>query len=80
MRTTLEIADDVLLAAKERARREKRSAGELLSELAREALTHRLQPMGSGEAEPFYGFEPLPPRGEAVSNELIDRLREEEPE
>ena len=26
----------------------------------------------------FYGFEPLPPRGEAVSNELIDKLREED--
>jgi hypothetical protein len=80
MRTTLDIADDVLLAVKERARREKRSTGELLSELAREALTHRHQPIGADEAEPFYGFEPLPPRGEAVSNELIDRLREEEPE
>ncbi len=27
-----------------------------------------------------YGFHPLPPRGETVSNELIDRLREEEPD
>ncbi|HEY0557449.1 MAG TPA: antitoxin, partial [Thermoanaerobaculia bacterium] len=41
MRTTLDIAEDVLLAVKERARRQKRSAGDLLSELAREALTHR---------------------------------------
>ena len=32
------------------------------------------------EAERFFGFEPLPRRGEAVSNELIDRLRDEEPE
>jgi len=30
MRTTLDIANDVLLAVKERARREKRSAGEIL--------------------------------------------------
>jgi len=30
--------------------------------------------------ESFHGFEPLPPRGQAISNELIDRLREEEPE
>jgi hypothetical protein len=29
------------------------------------------------EPEAFYGFEPLPHRGEAVSNQLIDRLRED---
>ncbi|HVS04489.1 MAG TPA: antitoxin [Thermoanaerobaculia bacterium] len=80
MRTTLDIADDVLLAVKERARREKRSAGEVLSELARDGL---LRPGRGGEiAEEgaFYGFEPLPRRGAVVSNELIDRLRDEEPE
>jgi mRNA interferase MazF len=31
------------------------------------------------EPEGLHGFEPLPRRGPAVSNELIDRLREEEP-
>ncbi|HEX7181433.1 MAG TPA: antitoxin [Thermoanaerobaculia bacterium] len=79
MRTTLDIADDVLMAVKERARRQKRSAGDLLSELAREALTHRYRE-GSEAKKPksFYGFDPLPPRGEAVSNELIDKLREED--
>ena len=77
MRTTLDIADDVLLAVKDRARREKRSAGELLSELAREALTHRYRVPEATEPEGFFGFEPLPSRGEAVSNELIDKLREE---
>ncbi|MFY9824308.1 MAG: antitoxin [Thermoanaerobaculia bacterium] len=78
MRTTLDIADDVLLAVKERARREKRSAGEILSECAREGLTHK-HLYGINEPESFYGFEPLPPRGQAVSNELIDRLREMAP-
>lgn len=78
MRTTLRIDDDVLLAAKERARRENRTVGEVLSELARESLTRNDT---SGQAtESFLGFEPLPQRGPAVSNELIDRLREEEPE
>jgi hypothetical protein len=42
MRTTLDIADDVLLAVKERARREKRTAGAVLSDLARRALTAEL--------------------------------------
>jgi hypothetical protein len=41
MRTTLDIADDVLQAAKERARREGRSVGSVISDLARLALTSR---------------------------------------
>jgi len=86
MRTTLNIADDVLIAVKERARREKRSAGEVLSDLAREALTGGKVRRGRctagkvAESESFFGFEPLPHRGPAVSNDLIDRLREDEPE
>lgn len=79
MRTTLDIADDVLMAVKERARRQKRSAGDLLSELAREALTHRYREESAAKKpKGVYGFDPLPSRGEAVSNELIDRLREED--
>jgi hypothetical protein len=35
MRTTLDIHDDVLLAAKERAQREKKTLGEMISDLAR---------------------------------------------
>jgi hypothetical protein len=39
MRTTLDIDDDVLRAAKELARREKKTAGAVISELTRRALT-----------------------------------------
>ncbi len=80
MRTTLNIADDVLIAVRERARRERRSAGEVLSDLARRGLLAGPGPGEVAESRSFYGFEPLPHRGPAVSNELIDRLREEEPE
>jgi hypothetical protein len=80
MRTTLDIADDVLYAVKERAQREKRTAGEVLSDLARSALIRGRVSGEVAEEEAFYGFHPLPPRGPAVSNELIDRLREEDPE
>jgi hypothetical protein len=38
MRTTLSIDDDVLYAVKSLARRQGRSAGEVLSELARQSL------------------------------------------
>ena len=77
MRTTVDVAEDVLMAVKERARREKRSAGEVLSDLARSGLQAN---RGFEVAEPvsFYGFEPLPPRGPAVSNQLIDKLREDD--
>ena len=73
MRTTLDLDDDVLLAVKERARRQKRTAGEVLSELAREALVGKADAGGSGT----HGFEPLPHRGPAVSNALIDQLLDE---
>ena len=75
MRTTLDIDEDVLLAVKERARREKKSAGAVLSEVARQGLTAPAA-VESGR----FGFPTLSPRGEAVTNALIDRLREEDGE
>ncbi|HET9899463.1 MAG TPA: antitoxin [Actinomycetes bacterium] len=79
MRTTVNLDDDVLFAVHERARREKRSAGEVLSDLARQALTSQHRPSSRPGAS-RHGFQPLPRRGAAVSNALIDRLREDEPE
>jgi hypothetical protein len=78
MRTTLTVDDDVLLAAKERARREKRTVGKVLSDLARQALTSQYAAADAGKGEVFHGFEPFPHRGAAVSNALIDQLREDE--
>ena len=73
MRTTLSIDDDVLLAVQERARREKRTTGEVLSELARRALTGQCrQPADAGTER--HGFRPLPHRGAAISNALIDSM------
>lgn len=80
MRTTVALDDDVLFAVKERARREKRSVGEVLSELARQALTGQHRAHRGDETHGFHGFEPLPHRGDAVSNALIERLREDHPE
>jgi hypothetical protein len=79
MRTTLSLDDDVLLAVQERARRERRTTGQVLSDLARQALTGQYrQPEDRGTEH--HGFRPLPHRGAAVSNALIDRLREDQPE
>ena len=79
MRTTLNIDDDLLLAVKDRARRENVSIGELVSRLLRDALHGRhLPPAAVAEEAPFYGFEPLPTRDVVVSNELVNALRDEE--
>ena len=75
MRTTVALDDDVLIAVKERARLEHRTAGAILSDLARLALT---QGRSESPVEKFYGFEPFPPRGPIVTNEIIDRLPDDE--
>lgn len=79
MRTTLEIDDVVLLAAKEIARRNNTTAGAVISDLARQALTGKT-PEASRVAEPsaFYGFQPLPADGRVVSNDAVEKIREEE--
>ena len=77
MRTTLNLDDDVLAAVRDRARRERRSVGDVLSDLARQALVGR-EPTAPDAG--FHGFRPLPHRGRLVSNELVDQLREDEPE
>ena len=79
MRTTLEIDDVVLLAAKEIARRKNTTAGAVISDLARQALTGAtLESTGIAEPPAFYGFQPLPAAGRVVSNETVEKIRKEE--
>jgi hypothetical protein len=83
MRTTLDIDDDILQAAKELAKVEGKTAGQVLSELARRGLTQPAQPSGFGEeTTPPYvmkdGWYQLPNReGLVVTKEMVDRLIEE---
>ena len=81
MRTTLDIDDDILATAKELARRERSSAGSVLSRLARQAL------VGSGPAKAaprarraraVGGFLPFESRGVVVSNDAVNALRDAE--
>jgi hypothetical protein len=76
MRTTLDIDEDVLRAAKELARREKKTAGAVISELSRRALT--APPTTARAPKAAHGFRPFPRRGGVVTNEQIDKLREED--
>jgi hypothetical protein len=76
MRTTLNIDDDVLEAAKERARRERKTVGQVVSTLLRQALTAPAgHPGAVREPAPVYGFRRFPPGDTVVTNALIDDLR-----
>jgi hypothetical protein len=79
MRTTLDIDDDLLAAAKEMARRERSTAGEVVSRLLRRSLTG-----GSVAASPIKrprasvaGFQPFTARpGVVVTNDQVNALRD----
>jgi hypothetical protein len=80
MRTTLDIEDDVLAAAKELARRQGTSAGQMVSRLLRAALSGTASAsLSPGMSPPAVGgFRPFPAQaGQLVTNEQIDRLRDE---
>ena len=76
MRTTLDVEEDVLFAAKDLARREKKTAGQVVSELARKGLTGPAA-LTAREPKTVYGFRPFPKEGRIVGNDLIDKLRED---
>lgn len=69
------IDDDILDAVRERAGREGRTAGEVLSDLARSALTATSIESERSET----GFAVLPSRRHTVTNTLVERLRDEDP-
>jgi len=81
MRTTLDIDDDVLAAAKELAKARKATAGEIISELARKALTTPTEPghsTGPAGAVLENGWYVLPSRGgPPVTSELVRELLDE---
>lgn len=81
MRTTLDIDDDVLQAAKELARSEGKTAGKVLSDFARRAMTAPRTSGGAGEGPGMVlenGFYMLANRkGVLVTKELVDRLIDE---
>ncbi len=77
MRTTLDIDEDVLRAAKELARHQKKTAGAIISELTRRALTTPA-PARARPPKALHGFRPFPRRGGIVTNERIDELREDD--
>ena len=74
MRTTLEIDDDVLTAAKELAAHRKITAGKMLSELARQALRPGDLGLAVKNGVPLL---PDRPGARPVSSEDVERLLDE---
>jgi hypothetical protein len=83
MRTTLDIDDDILAAAKDIARAEGRTAGQVISQLVRKALTTPSSGHQRGFAEPAVPCErdtwpTFPDRaGPPVTSQLIERIQDE---
>ncbi len=76
MRATLDIKASVLAAAKELARRQGVSAGQVVSKLLRSALTGEALAQRPGAAV-VAGFRPFAASDQQlVSNEQIDQLRD----
>ncbi len=75
MRTTLDLEEDVLLAAKEIARRRGVTMGKVLSDLARQALTRQV----AGAVRNGVPLFPVQPEAGVVTLELVNQLRDEAP-
>lgn len=75
MRTTLDIDDDVLSAAKELARRQRKTVGKLASELMREALRNRAMRTPTA-SKGRHGFRPIPAGRSLVTSELVNDMRD----
>ncbi len=74
MRTTLAIDDDVLSAARKIAEQRGRTIGEVISELARQALRR------PGDQEERNGVPLLSPKSEVmITLDIVNTLRDEAP-
>jgi len=73
MRTTVDLEEDVLLAAKEIARQRGSTLGRVLSDLARQALTRRA-PVSTKHGLPVF---PVQAGAGVVTLDLVNRLRDE---
>ena len=75
MRTTLDLDEDILLAAKEIARQRGDTVGHVVSDLARQALTRRAS-VSKKHGLPLF---PVQPNAGVVTLELVNHLRDETP-
>ena len=74
MRTTLSIDDDILMMAKSMAERQRKSIGEVLSDLARQALRRQAPPAALRNGVRLLPMFAIP---NPVTMEQINQLRDE---
>jgi hypothetical protein len=75
MRTTVDLEEDVLLAAKDIAKQRNNTLGQVLSDLVRQALTRRA-PVSTKHGLPQF---PVQPDAGVVTLDMVNRLRDETP-
>jgi hypothetical protein len=75
MRTTVDLEEDVLLAAKEIARQRDITVGQVLSDLARQTLTRRVS-VSTKHGLPVF---PVQAGAGVVTLELVNHFRDEAP-
>jgi hypothetical protein len=73
MRTTLDIDQDILLAAKELAGHQGLTAGKVISQLARQGLARS----NSNQTRNGFPLFPYSKKNKIVTLELVNRLRDE---
>ena len=74
MRTTLSIDDDVLSAVRYQAERERRTVGEVMTDLARQSLNKPVRKLAVRNGVPLLASGRA---GRPVSAELVNELRDE---
>lgn len=77
MRTTIDLDQDVLLAAKEIAARSKQTAGKVISEIFRRGLHAAPAPAVRTKRALTQGFEVVPAQGRVVTSQLVRKLRDD---
>ena len=77
MRTTLAIDDDVLVAARHLAERDRKTVGEVVSALARQGLSQRARSVRTSRNG--VSLLPLQKAAAPVTLDIVNRLRDELP-
>ena len=76
MRTTLNIDADVLAVAKQLAKTRNSTTGQVISDLARQALTR--SPIRGEEPRYRNGFRILPATGQIITSEMVQKWLEDD--
>lgn len=77
MRTTIDLDEDVLTAAKVMAARAKQTPGKIISEVFRRGLRSSVTKGKRRRAGTAAGFEVIPAKGRVVTPELVGKLLED---